>query len=59
MIQDQVDVRAGREGRQAFEEFVWSEDEVARAVVPRVPERGDDAPVGVARETLLRERRAQ
>jgi len=34
-------------------------DQVARAVVPRVPEGADDAAVGEAREPFLRERRTQ
>ena len=59
MIQHQIDVRAGRDGGQAFQEFVWREDEVARAVMPRVAKRTDDAAVGESGQPLLRQRRAQ
>jgi hypothetical protein len=52
-------VRSGRDGSQTFQEFVWREDEVARAVVPRMAERTDDAPVGESGQPLLRERRSQ
>jgi len=38
---------------------VRGEDQVACAVVPRAPERADDAAVGDSREPLLRERRAR
>ena len=59
MIDQQIDVRAWRDRGEAFQEFVRGEDQVARAVVPGVAERADDAAVGESRETLLRERWAQ
>lgn len=59
MVEHQIDVRAGGDGRQAFKEFVWREDQMAGAVVPRVSEGADDAAVGEARQSLLRERGAQ
>ena len=59
MIDQQIDVRAWRDRGEAFQEFVGGEDQVARAVVPRVAERADDAAVGESREPLLRERGAQ
>jgi len=52
-------VRARRDGRQAFQEFVRRKNQVPRAVVPGARERTDDAAVGEAREPFLRQRRAQ
>ena len=59
MIDQQIDVRAWRDGRQAFQEFMRGKDQVARAVVPWMAERTDDAAVGEAGQPLLRQRRAQ
>ena len=59
MVNDQIDAWAWRDRGQALQEFVRGKDQVARAVVPRMPERADDAAVGESREPFLRERRAQ
>jgi hypothetical protein len=59
VVEHQIDVRAGRDGGQPFQEFVWREDEMAGAVMPRMAERADDAAVGESGQPLLRQRRAQ
>jgi len=56
VVQDQIDAGARRDRRQSFQKFVRCEDQVARAVMPRTPERAGDAAVGESCETLLRER---
>lgn len=48
MVQDQIDVWAGRDRGQAFQEFVRGEDQVAGAVVPWAGERADNAAIGEA-----------
>ena len=59
MIEQQIDMRPRRDRGQAFQEFVRGKDQVAGAVMPRMPEGADDAAVGQSREPLLRQRWAQ
>jgi len=59
MVQEHIDAGAWGDRGQALQEFVRGEDQVARAVVPRMSEGADDAAVGKSREPLLRERWAQ
>ena len=59
MADHQIDAWAWSDRGQALQEFVRGKDQVARAVMPRVAERAENAAVGEAREPLLREWWAQ
>ena len=59
MVQKQIDVRAGREGSQAFQELMRVKIRWRVPSCHGVAQRADDAAVGEARERSLRERRAQ
>ena len=59
MVQDEIDVGPRSDRDQALQEFVGGKDQVARAVMPRAPERALHAAIGEAREPFLSERWAQ